>query len=121
MQESAQGRTRQGTALAALATIGGVIGLLAGLWLVGGTLANGGWGLLLAVFVLAFSLAELAFAYGAWTQSPSALQPGLRVAAFAVAIALIVLGVAVSLTIPVTTTMEPTGSPIVEADTPNQP
>ena len=115
MQESAAGRTRGGRAVAALVMMGGLVGLLAGLWLLGGTLAGGGWGLLVAAVILVLSLAELAFAYGAWTRSAWAIEPAPRAAGFAVAVGLVVVGVAVALTIPVRTTSQPSGSPIEES------
>jgi hypothetical protein len=66
-------RPRGITVLAILAAIGGVLGLLAALAL---TLGIGRWDLLGALVVLVVSVAELAFAYSAWTQTPWALKPG---------------------------------------------
>lgn len=122
MQGDAMSRTRGTTALAIFAAIGGVIGLLAGLWLVGVALGNGSWPLvtlLVALVVLVVSVAELAFAYSAWTQTGWALKPGPRAVGFALAIALNLLGVlfllAVLLLTPQRSTFEPTRSPITRA------
>lgn len=115
MHGSAVKRTRETTALAMLASIGGAIGLLAGLLLLSSALGIGGWGLVVALVVLVVALAELAFAYSAWTRTPWALKPGPRAAGFAAAIALILLGVAIVLTMPVRSTFAPAGSPITDA------
>ncbi len=122
MQGDARPRTRGTTALAIFAAIGGVIGLLAGLWLLGSALGNGSWPLatlLVALVVLVVSVAELAFAYSAWTQTGWALKPGPRAVGFALAIALNLLGVLFLLAVLLFTaqrsTFEPTGSPITRS------
>jgi hypothetical protein len=93
------------TQLAILAAIGGILGLLAGLLLLAATLGDVGWGTPAALLILVFSVAELAFAYGAWTQAAWAMGSGPRAAGFAVAIALIVVAVGVAFLTPVTTTV----------------
>ena len=87
--------------LAILAAIGGIVGLLSGLLLLAATLAGGGWGPPIAVVVLVFSVVELAFAYGTWPGAAWAVTPERRSAGFAVAIALIVVGVAIFFLTPV--------------------
>lgn len=115
MRDSAVKRPREASALAILAAIGGAMGILAGLVLLGAALGSGGWGLVVALVVLVVALAELAFAYSAWTQTPWALKSVPRAAGFAGAIALIVLGGALVLSMPVRSTLELGGSPITEA------
>jgi uncharacterized membrane protein len=95
------------TRLAILAAIGGIVGLGAGLLLLAATLADGGWGTPIALIVLVLSVVELAFAYGAWTQAPWAMGAGPRAAGFAVAIALIVVGVLIVFLTPVSRSATP--------------
>ena len=93
--------------LAILAAVGGIVGLGAGLLLLAATLADGGWGPPIAVVVLVFSVVELAFAYGTWTQAMWAVTSERRAAGFAVAIALIVVGVLIVFLTPVSTSVSP--------------
>jgi hypothetical protein len=93
--------------LAILGAIGGIVGLLAGLLLLAATLADGGWGPPIAVVVLVFSVVELAFAYGTWTQATWALTPERRAAGFAVGIALVVVGVLIVFLTPVSRSVTP--------------
>jgi hypothetical protein len=74
------------TVLAVLAAIGGVLGILAGLALVGlggfaaastGSAAFFGLGAVAGIIVLALGIANLAFAYGAWTLKPWAWPLGV--------------------------------------------
>jgi uncharacterized membrane protein len=93
--------------LAILAAISGVVGLGAGLLLLAATLGEEGWGPPVALVVLVVSVAELAFAYGAWTHAAWAVKPERRAAAFAVAIALIVVGVLTVFLTPVSPSVTP--------------
>lgn len=93
--------------LAILAAIGGVVGLGAGLLLLAATLGDGGWSAAIALVVLVLSVAELAFAYGTWTQAEWALKPERRAVGFAVAIALIVVGVLIVFLTPVSQSATP--------------
>ena len=95
------------TQLAILAAIAGVLGLLAGFLLLAATLGDAGWGTPAALGILVVSVAELAFAYGAWTQSAWAMGSGPRAAGFAVAIALIVVAVGVVFLTPVSRSVTP--------------
>jgi hypothetical protein len=77
------------TILAVLAAIGGVFGILGGLALLGiGTFfASAGLGGLAFVFgliALAVGIAELAFAYGAWTLKPWGWTLGIVLAAVSI-------------------------------------
>lgn len=74
------------TILAVLAAIGGVLGLLAGVALLGlGGIAAGatgnaaffGLGAFAGIVTVAISIAQLAFAYGAWTLQPWAWSLGV--------------------------------------------
>lgn len=74
------------TVLAVLAAIGGVLGILAGVALVGlggvaaastGSAAFFGLGAVAGIIVLALGIANLAFAYGAWTLKPWAWPLGV--------------------------------------------
>jgi hypothetical protein len=74
------------TILAVLAAIGGVLGILAGVALVGlggaaaassGSAAFLGLGAVAGIIVLALGIANLAFAYGAWTLKPWAWPLGV--------------------------------------------
>ena len=74
------------TILAVLAAIGGVLGLLAGVALLGlGGIAAGatgnaaffGLGAFAGIITVAISIAQLAFAYGAWTLQPWAWSLGV--------------------------------------------
>ena len=94
-------RSRGSTALAIIAGTGGALGTLASSWLLTVKLGGGVLVLLAGVLVLAFSGAELAFAYGAWKQSRWARRTVLRAVGLAVAVALIALGIYVSFSIPV--------------------
>jgi hypothetical protein len=93
--------------LAILAAISGVVGLGAGLLLLAVTLGEGGWGPPVALLVLVLSVAELALSYGAWTQAQWALKAELRAVGFAVAIALILVGVGVVFLLPVSKSATP--------------
>jgi hypothetical protein len=112
MDGSTMRRPREGLALAILAALGGVIGLLAGVYLLFGALANGGWPLVVGVVVLVVSVAELAFAYGTASRSTWAREPGPQAVGFALAIALLLLGFFIVLTIPVRVTEVPIGGPV---------
>lgn len=87
------------TILAVLAAIGGVLGLLAGVALLGlgGVAAAGGSGLLASfgaifgILAIAQGALALAFAYGAWTLQPWGWMLG--VVAFGLSLALSVLNV----------------------------
>jgi len=98
-------RSRGITALAIVAATGGVLGILAGMWLPTAKIGSGGRGLVVGLVVLVLSVIEFAFAYGAWTLTPWALKPGPRAIGFAVAIALILVGLFVSYSIPVPPTL----------------
>ena len=95
------------TQLAIMAAIAGVLGLLAGFLLLAATLGDVGWATPAALVILVFSVAELAFAYGAWTQAAWAMGSGPRAAGFAVAIALIVVAVGVFFLTPVSSSVTP--------------
>lgn len=107
VQEGVPRRPSGNIALAVLTTIGGVLGLLAGLYMLLITMASGGVGLVIALVTVVVSVAELAFAYGTWTLAGWALRPGARAVGFAVAIAIIILAAYVGLTIPVSSTVRP--------------
>jgi hypothetical protein len=92
-------RPRAVTVLAIVAGIGGVLGVLSGMWLLTVTPGGGKWGLPVTLAVLVLSAAELAFAYSFWTQTFWALRPVVRAIGFVVAIALILLGIYVSFSI----------------------
>jgi uncharacterized membrane protein (DUF2068 family) len=87
------------TILAVLAAIGGVLGLLAGVALLGlgGVAAAGGAGLLASfgaifgIVAIVQGVLALAFAYGAWTLQPWAWTLGI--VAFGLSLALNVLNV----------------------------
>ena len=77
------------TILAVLSAISGVLGLLGGVALLGlGGIAAGatgeaaffGIGALLGILAIAISIAQLAFAYGAWTLAPWAWSLGMVLA-----------------------------------------
>jgi hypothetical protein len=110
-EEEMQGDTvpRSGgiNTLAILAAISGLVGLGAGLLLLAVTLGDGGWGPPAGLVVLVLSVAELALAYGAWTKAQWAVRPGLRAIGFAVAIALILVGVGIVFVLPVSTSATP--------------
>ena len=99
LKEASAPRSKGVTVLAIVIGTGGVFGLLSGLWLPTGTLATKWWGLPVSVALVLLSALEVAFAYGAWKLTPWTLQSALRVIAFAVAIALILLGIYVSLSV----------------------
>ena len=86
MSGSAATRPTGITILAVLSAIGGVLGLLAGVALLGiGGLAAGatgnaaffGLGAFAGIVTVAISIAQLAFAYGAWTLQPWAWSLGV--------------------------------------------
>ena len=112
MQGDTVPRTKRPVALAILTALGGVIGLLASLYSLMGSLAAGGLLAVFALIVLGASVFELAFGYGTWTEALWSRRPGLQAAGFAVAVALILLAFAISLTIPVRVTVEQ-GQPII--------
>ena len=107
MQGDTAPRPSRTNGLAILAASGGIVGLLAGLLLLAATLAGGGLGPPMAVVVLVFSVVELAFAYGTWTQAAWAVTPERRAAGFALAIALIVVGVLIVFLTPVSRSVTP--------------
>jgi len=99
LKEASAPRSKGVTVLAIVIGTGGVFGILSGLWLPTGTLATKWWGLPVSAAVVVLSAVELAFAYGAWALRPRSRQPALRAIGFAVAIALILLGVYVSFSV----------------------
>ncbi len=92
------------TILAVLAAIGGIFGLLGGLALLGlgglaaslGGAAVGGLAFVFGLLLLVVGVAELAFAYGAWTLKPWGWQLGvyIQVASIVIAVVEVVLGYA---------------------------
>lgn len=107
MQGNTAPRTSGINGLAILAAISGVVGLGAGLLLLAVTLADGGWGPPVALVILVIGVAELALAYGGWTQAQWALRPELRALGFAVAIALLFVGVGIAFLLPVGKSVNP--------------
>ena len=107
MQGDTAPRTSGINSLAILAAISGVVGLGAGLLLLAVTLADGGWGPPVALAILVIGVAELALAYGAWTQAQWALRPELRALGFALAIALIFVGVGIAFLLPASKSVTP--------------
>lgn len=99
MEPTSRARPTGVTILAVLAAIGGVLGLLAGIALLGftGAAAAGGSGLLASygaifgILAIAQGALALAFAYGAWTLQPWGWMLG--VVAFGLSLALSVLNV----------------------------
>ena len=100
MQPTTGVRPQGVTILAVLAAVGGVLGLLAGLFAlgIGGAVAaatsNGALGGLVSVLgivALAQGALALAFAYGAWTLKPWAWMLGM--VAFGISLALAVLNI----------------------------
>jgi hypothetical protein len=89
------------TILAVLAAIGGIFALLAGLALLGfgsffAATGLGGLAFVFGLLILAVAVAELVFAYGAWTLKPWAWQLGIVFAVVSIIIAVVevVLGYA---------------------------
>jgi hypothetical protein len=99
LTEASAPRSKAITVLGVVIGTGGVFGLLSGLWLPSGTLATKWWGLPVSAGIVVLSVVELAFAYGMWKLRPRTLHPALRAIGSAVAIALILLGIYVSLSI----------------------
>jgi hypothetical protein len=86
------------TILAVLAAIGGVFGILGGIALVGllgfGAAATGqaglfGIGVVFGILFLALGIANLAFAFGAWTLQPWAWSLGIIIQATSIIIAVV--------------------------------
>lgn len=96
---TAPARPQGVTILAVLAAIGGVLGLLAGIFAlgIGGAVAAGGSGALgglvslLGIVAIVQGVLALAFAYGAWTLKPWAWMLGI--VAFGLSLVLAVLGI----------------------------
>lgn len=105
-------RPGRGRALAVLAVPGGVIGLLLGLYVLLGTAGIDGLHLAIAVGALVISTAELAFGYGTAARAPWTSRPLPQALGFGGAIALLLFGILVSLTIPVRTSVSTMGSPM---------
>jgi len=89
------------TILAVLAAIGGIFGILGGLTLLGfgsffAAVGLGGFAFVFGLLALVIGVAELAFAYGAWTLKPWGWQLGIVASAAYVAVLIVevVLGYA---------------------------
>jgi hypothetical protein len=105
---------RAGVALAILASWGGIVGLLATLYILTRIPGNGSLALgLFATVVLVSSVAELVFAYGVGTGSTWAVQPASRAVGSAVALALLGVGFWIALSAPVSMSDATIGQPVV--------
>lgn len=118
---STKWRPSEGVWRAILASVGGTVGLISGLYVLTRVLGNESGALgLFGTVVLAASVAELAFAFGAITGSTWATRPASRAVASAAALVLLGVGFWIALSAPVHVSDSTIGQPVVMPSVPTQ-